>query len=96
MRRSIAFIGLLAVLLCLWTISAHAITLKVTDDTYTQQDKQTLASGVATSLSVDSSAANQEHITYVVFDPQPLPQNLTTNDHVVLRFFVNKVTKAGI
>src|SRR2546426_2905119 len=31
MRRPMAFIGLLAVLLCLWTVGAHAVTLNVTD-----------------------------------------------------------------
>ena len=53
MRRLIAYISVLAVLLCLWTVAAHAITLSPTDDTYVQQASPTSPSGgTATSLLV--------------------------------------------
>jgi len=94
MRRPIACIGMLAAMLCLWTIVAHAITLHVTDDTFTQKELLNTQSGSAASLSVNNRNLNREHITYALFDLSLLPPNAAI-DKAVLRFFVNTVAQVG-
>jgi len=84
----------LAALLCLWTVVAHAITLHVTDDTYTQQESPNVHPGAAASLSINNRNLNKEHITYALFDLSILPPTATI-DRAVLRFFVNQVAQPG-
>jgi hypothetical protein len=94
MRRSIAGIGVLAALLCLWTVVAHAVTLHVTDDTFTQKEAPTTQSGAAASLSINNKNLTKEHITYTLFDLSLLPPSAPI-DRAVLRFFVNQVAQPG-
>jgi hypothetical protein len=94
MRRPMACTGVLAALLYLWTVGAHAITLHVTDDTYTQQESPNAHPGAAASLSINNRNLNKEHITYALFDLSLLPPNATI-DKAVLRFFVNQVAQPG-
>src|SRR5437867_3869808 len=96
-RRQMACIGVLAAMLCLWTVVAHAITLNVTDDTFTQKDRQTTISGSATSLDISSTNLTKEHITYVLFDLSPLGVLPSTKvvDTAMLRLFVNTVATAA-
>ena len=94
MRRQLVFIGVLAALLCLWTVVAQAITLNVTDDTFTQQETPGTSFGALPTLSVDNLVAGSEHITYALFDLGLLYPSVVI-DTAVLRFFVNKVTQGG-
>src|SRR5438093_10617041 len=87
-RRPIACIGMLAAMLCLWTVTAHAITLHVTDDTFTQKESPNVPSGSVASLSINNRNLTREHITYALFDLSLLPPNAAL-DKAVLRFFVN-------
>jgi hypothetical protein len=94
MRRPLAYSGVMVVLLCLWTVMAHAITLHVTDDTFTQKEAPNAQSGGTAALSVDNRNLNREHITYGLFDLALLPPNAAI-DKAVLRFFVQNVAQAG-
>ena len=94
MRRPMACMGVLAAMLCLWTVVAHAITLHVTDDTYTQQESPNAHPGSAASLSINNRNLTKEHITYALFDLSLLPPNAAI-DKAVLRFFVNQVAQPG-
>src|SRR2546425_5945787 len=95
MKRQMAFLGVWALLLCLWTSVAHAITVNITDDTYSQQESPNTTSGSATSLSVSNVTGNQEHITYALFDVADLLASNVNIDRVVLRIFVNSVSTGG-
>jgi hypothetical protein len=94
MRRHIACIGILATLLCLWTAVAHALTLHVTDDTFTQKEAPNALSGATPTLSVTNRNLNSERIIYALFDLSLLPLNAAI-DKAVLRFFVQQVSQAG-
>ena len=83
MRRPLACIGVLAAILCLWTVVTHAITLYVTDDTFTQKEAPNAQSGSATSLSVNNRTLSKEHITYALFDLSLLPPNAALDKAVV-------------
>ena len=78
--------GVLAAMLCRWTGVAHAITLHVTDDTFTQQESPNAHPGSAASLSINNRNLTKEHITYALFDLALLPPTAAI-DKAVLRFF---------
>jgi len=87
-------LGVFTALLGLWTVTAHAITLHVTDDTFIQKEAPTASSGAAGSLSINNKNLTKEHITYALFDLALLPLHVTL-DKAVLRFFVNQVGQPG-
>jgi hypothetical protein len=99
MHRQMVVLGAWAMLLCLWSGVAQAVTLTVTDDIYIQiqQDKPTgpgsTAGGTAGSLVIDNTANGKENITFVVFDLGLISG--VSIDHAVLRFYGNKVATAG-
>jgi TGF-beta propeptide len=94
MSRPRVFISVLAAILCLWAVAAHAITLPVTDDTFARKDSPNAQSGSAAALSVDNRNLNRERITYALFDLALLPPNATVHQ-AVLRVFVNQVSQPG-
>ena len=86
MRRPMACMGVLAAMLCRWTGVVHAITLHVTDDTFTQKESPNVQSGSVASLSINNRNLTKEHITYALFDLALLPPTAAI-DKAVLRFF---------